>query len=144
MEMEDRTAIKIVCSYYHGTMSYLELQMKALRGDVYAIVLKSAIVEGALNELLRVFGWSMNVLLSGIVPDRNHDDLPLPNARGYVADGIRGCLCQIRGDWEFYAVVLGMAHWRNKHNMCREMQLCVNIQHQTHELYPNEQTPKKR
>ena len=85
---------------------------------MYALVLKSEIAVGTLNELLKVFGWSMNVLLSGIVPDRNHDDLPLPNARGYVADGIRGCLCQIRGDWEFYAVALGMAHWKNKANMC--------------------------
>ena len=36
----------------------------------------------------------------------------------FIANGFRGLLCQIRGDWEFLANVLHLANWANKVLMC--------------------------
>ena len=67
--------------------------------------------------LWEVFGWLMNVLLSGILPDRHWSGNEVSSGRRYVAEGWRGGLMQIRGDWEFLCSVFRFACWNAAGNM---------------------------
>ena len=67
---------------------------------LFAVIRKNDLTEETLDALWEVFGWSMNVLLSGILPERDWSGNDVPSGGGYVAEGWRGSLVQIRGDWE--------------------------------------------
>ena len=84
----------------------------------FTIVRKGEMAPSTLDELFRVFAWSVNVLLTGITPDRDWDGKPLSGGCEYIAAGWRAALVQVRGDWEFYANTLGFPNWATGVNMC--------------------------
>ena len=56
-----------------------------------------------MDALMRIFGWSMNVLLSGETPLKDYAGRDIYGGGGAsLSNGYRGCLVQCRGDWEFY------------------------------------------
>ena len=74
-------------------------------------------VADSMEELLKFFSWSCNVLLSGQTPHRDWINRPLLGGGLDLAGGLRGAICQIRGDWEFYCQVFGFGQW-NTDSMC--------------------------
>ena len=68
--------------------------------------------------LLELFSWSMNVLLSGVTPEAEWSGKPLASGGRYIAEGWRGALCQIRGDWQFFCELFGFPTWNSAVSMC--------------------------
>ena len=68
---------------------------------------KSDMVEGTEEALFEVLAWSFNVLLTGIWPTTDWLGRTCTDGHPgqYLANGLRGCLTQVRGDWEFYCSV---------------------------------------
>ena len=73
---------------------------------LFTIIRKDDCVKGTLDELLRIFSYSMNYLLTGITPSKDHNDLPVYGGKEWMSNRFRAALVQVRGDWEFYANVL--------------------------------------
>eukprot|EP00959_Pyramimonas_sp_CCMP1952_P233200 4873305-Pyramimonas_sp.AAC.1 len=71
-----------------------------------------------LDSLLRIFGWSCNVMLSGQTPFVDWNNRALEGGGQDLAAGFRACLCQIRGDWSFYKEVFYFPQWNQSDMMC--------------------------
>ena len=71
-----------------------------------------------MEVLWRVFAWSVNQLLTGITDDVDWEGRPSAGAGEFVAERWCAALVQVRGDWEFYANVLGLPSWSVASNMC--------------------------
>ena len=83
------------------------------------MIRKNDLTDETLDALWEVFGWSMNVLLSGILPERDWSGNDVPSGGRYVAEGWRGSLIQIRGDWEeFLCSAFGFPYRNAAGNMC--------------------------
>ena len=82
------------------------------------MIRKNDLTDETLDALWEVFGWSMNVLLSGILPERDWSGNEVPSGGRHVAEGWRGSLIQIRGDWEFLCSVFRFPYWNAAGNMC--------------------------
>ena len=85
---------------------------------VYTIVRKAQMTDGTMPTLLRCFSWSLNLLLTGITPDKNFEGRPCEGGGQYIAGGWRAACLQVRGDWEFLANTLGFPNWQAGGNMC--------------------------
>lgn len=85
---------------------------------MFTIMKKSLMTEGTLDAIFKLFSWSMNVLLTGLTPERDIDQNALAGGGEYLADGWRGALVQIRGDWEFYCSIFNFPTWQGAENMC--------------------------
>lgn len=82
------------------------------------IIKKSDVIPETLNAIFEILSWSFNVMLGGVWPELDWEGRPLPPRKEYLAGGLRGCLCQIRGDWEFHASIFGFPKWNGAVNMC--------------------------
>ena len=70
---------------------------------VITLLRKDMVCPGTWEAIAKVIGWSLNVLLSGVEPEIDANGKPIHNPRsGYLADGWRGAMCKVRGDWEFF------------------------------------------
>ena len=85
---------------------------------VFTVVKKSDMVVGTLDAIFKVFAWSVNALLSGDTPSQDADGRRLDGGGRPLADGWRGALCQIRGDWAFYKEVFDFPQWSAAERMC--------------------------
>ena len=85
---------------------------------LFTVIRKNDLTDATLDALWKVFGWSTNVLLSGILPDRDWSGNEVSSGGRYVAEGWRGSLIQIRGDWEFLCSVFRFPYWNAASNMC--------------------------
>ena len=54
---------------------------------VFTLLKKSDVAVGTLDEIMRIFAWSMNSLLTGIVPRVNWLGLPVASTDDYIAGG---------------------------------------------------------
>ena len=81
---------------------------------------KSDMVEGTEEALFEVLAWSFNVLLTGVWPATDWLGRTCTDGHPgqYLANGLRGCLTQVRGDWEFYCSVFQFPKWSEADNMC--------------------------
>ena len=85
---------------------------------LFTILRKADLTSETWPELWRVFGWSLNHLLTGITPATDWNKLQRPGGEQFIAENWRAALIQIRGDWEFMSQVIGMP-WHNENlNMC--------------------------
>ena len=75
---------------------------------VFTFLKKSECKKETLDALMRLFAWSVNVMLDGVCPDSGEP----------LADGWRGCLCQIRGDWQWYCELFRFPAWNSAERMC--------------------------
>ena len=78
---------------------------------------KSDIGPGTLDAIFKVIAWSFNALLTGIWPEVDWKGQPIEGG-SYLAGGLRGCLTQVRGDWEFYTSIFAFPRWNQATNMC--------------------------
>ena len=85
---------------------------------LFTIIQKSELCEDTIDELLRAFSWSVNVLLSGETPHLDWQRRPLTGGGSALAGGFRGCLTHIRGDWEFYRKIFYFPSWSANERMC--------------------------
>ena len=88
------------------------------RRFIFTIVRKRVMTTETMDALWKIFSWSMNNLFTGITPSTDWEGRPREGGAQYVAQGWQGALVQIRGDWEFYANVLGVPNWASALNMC--------------------------
>ena len=72
---------------------------------LFTLIKKSEMVAGTIDEILRLFAWSINACQTGELPSRNHLDIPQVGNMDPLAGGFRGTLIPIRGDWEFHIQV---------------------------------------
>ena len=75
-------------------------------------------VDGTLDAVFRVFAWSVNVMLEGTWPAENWFGRKEAMGGKQLADGWSGALCQVRGDWAFYAEVFRFPQWNSVDRMC--------------------------
>ena len=85
---------------------------------VFTFVRKQDATPAVMAVLWKVFAWSVNALLTGITPEEDWEGRATRGGGEYIAHGWRASLIQVRGDWEFYANMLGFANWANKGRMC--------------------------
>ena len=57
-------------------------------------------------------------LLSGMTPSINWLDQPIDSTPYAFAKGWRGCLCQARGDWQWYCEAFRFPQWNSAARMC--------------------------
>ena len=96
---------------------------------LFTIIRKRDLAPGTLDVLWRVFAWSVNQLLTGITAPTTWEDRPADGGGQFIAERWRAALVQIRGDWEFYANVLGLPSWSSAENMCWLCDASANIAH---------------
>ena len=75
---------------------------------VFTFLKKSECTPETLSALMRLFAWSVNAMLDGVCPDSGEP----------LAAGWRGCLCQIRGDWQWYCELFRFPAWNGAERMC--------------------------
>ena len=75
---------------------------------VFTVIKKSDMRADTLDAILKHFSWSCNALLAGKFPETSTD----------LANGWRGSLCQVRGDWQFYCQALYFPSWNAGEMMC--------------------------
>ena len=69
---------------------------------IFTVIKKSDMLPNTMDEILRVFAWSCNALLSGVTPSQNPFGKAVAGGGQALAGPWRGALCQVRGDWAFY------------------------------------------
>ena len=89
----------------HGTT----METKCL----FSVIKRSEMIPETMDSLMRVFAWSCNVMLSGETPLTDYHQPPRHLNGGGVtlANGYRGCLTQVRGDWEFFVALFHFPRW---------------------------------
>ena len=85
---------------------------------LFTVMKKEDLVPGTLEALLKIFAWDMNALQTGFTAEYDWEGKPTGETRKPLAEGFRGILTHIRGDWEFYGNALGLPKWNETENMC--------------------------
>ena len=85
---------------------------------LFTIVRKSEMVPETLDRIFHIMSWSFNALLAGKTPVKDHDGYNTIGGGEVLAHGLRGVLCQIRGDWQFYQEVFKFPAWNGALEMC--------------------------
>ena len=85
---------------------------------LFTVVRKKDMTGDTLNAMLDILSWSFNVLLNGLAPKSDYYGKSLHGEYEYLADGYRGCLSQVRGDWAFYTEVFKFPQWNGAERMC--------------------------
>ena len=75
-------------------------------------------VAGTLDSIAKIMSWSFNALLAGESPSSDWENKPLAGGGIQLADGWRGALCQLRGDWAFYKEFFHFPQWNAAERMC--------------------------
>ena len=79
---------------------------------------KSDIVPATYAGIFSVLAWSFNVMLTGVWPEVDWLGRAQPIRKEYLANGYRGCLTQVRGDWEYYCSIFSFPKWNEADRMC--------------------------
>ena len=79
---------------------------------------KADVVPGTYDDILNILSWSFNVMLTGLWPSIDWQGRELEPRPEYLAGGLRACLCQVRGDWEFYTSIFAFPKWNEAERMC--------------------------
>jgi hypothetical protein len=100
--------------------SLLASRTSSVRGRrfVFTYILKEQYSKQTLAEIMRIFSWSMNVLLEGLTPSQDWLLRPLHGGGSTLAAGWRACLCHLRGDWAWYCEVFDHPKWNENERMC--------------------------
>ena len=85
---------------------------------IFTVIRKSECTPQTVDDIMKVFAWSMNVLASGVTPEEHWEGEPMEGTRGYLVAGWKGILAQIRGDWQFYCELFKFPQWNCADNMC--------------------------
>ena len=73
------------------------------------------------DKMLEVIRWSFQAMALGKHPTTDHEGNQLPHhmCKNAGCDlPFKGVLLEMRGDWKFYNVVLGLPHWRQNNGIC--------------------------
>ena len=57
---------------------------------LFTVIRKKDLGGETMNELFRVLSWSLNVCLTGIMPDQDWNLSPLQGGKKFLAEGWRG------------------------------------------------------
>ena len=85
---------------------------------MFTVIRKSDMVADTLDELLRSFCWSVNVLLTGRTPMADWNGHPLEGGDQPLCGDYLGVLCQARGDWQWYCQSFYFPQWNCAEIMC--------------------------
>lgn len=91
--------------------------------------MEAEMTKRTLDVVWRIIAWSFNAILSGSRPTTSWNGFALRDGGGPLASGWRGALCQIRGDWAFYAEVFGFPQWNSALRMCWMCKASSTIRH---------------
>ena len=79
---------------------------------------KSDMLPETLDLLMKAFSWSANILLTGETPMVDWQNNALRGGGRPLADGWRGQVVQVRGDWQFFCQAFYFAQWNSAEGMC--------------------------
>ena len=82
------------------------------------IIKKTDMVPGTIDAIMQVLSWSFNALLRGARPELDWAGVPTADGGGVLADGWKGALCQVRGDWAFFCELFNFPKWNGAERMC--------------------------
>ena len=85
---------------------------------VFTVIEKSDMVADTIDILMKAYAYSFNIILSGETPHRTWEGDPLQGGGVPLAGGIRGSLCHVRGDWEFFTLLFHFGRWDSATEMC--------------------------
>ena len=85
---------------------------------IFTVVKKSLMLPNTMDEILRIFAWSCNVLLDGHTPYKGPLGNPLQGGGEPLAGPWRAALAQVRGDWAFYKECFNFPQWNSAISMC--------------------------
>ena len=85
---------------------------------IFTVVKKSLMLPNTMDEILRIFAWSCNVLLSGVTPHENPYGKAVAGGGQALAGPWRAALCQVRGDWAFFKECFNFPQWNSAVMMC--------------------------
>ena len=94
---------------------------------IFSIIPKHDLLPNTLDELLRAFSWSVNVLLSGETPHLDWRGRKQDGGGVALANGWRAVLTQARGDWEFYRHFFYFPAWNAENVMCPFCQASATV-----------------
>ena len=85
---------------------------------LFSGIRKSDMVPETLDLLMRAFSWSVNILLAGETPMTDWQGNALSGGGLPLADGWRGQVAQVRGDWQFFCQAFYFPQWNVADVMC--------------------------
>ena len=80
---------------------------------VCTVIRKSEMSADTLDYILRILASSFNTLLDGKTPSTNLLNRGFLGGGEWLANGWRGALCQIRGDWAFHCECFYCPQWNS-------------------------------
>ena len=101
-----------------------EGQHAAMRLPITAIPKKFVHKDYTYEDIFEVIVWSMEALAAGLWPSVRHDQQTWSKAdiarkkQAGQALGIRGVLCEVRGDWSMYSSIFRLGGWSKKKHCC--------------------------
>ena len=85
---------------------------------IFTVLRKSEMLGNTMDEVLRIFAWSCNVLLGGETPHVGPFGRAVEGGGQPLAGPWRASLCQVRGDWAFYKECFNFPQWNAAVSMC--------------------------
>jgi len=79
---------------------------------------KTEIIPATYSSIFAILSWSFNVMLTGVWPEVDWMGRQLAPKPEFLAQRFRACLCQVRGDWEFYCSIFSFPKWNMATRMC--------------------------
>lgn len=98
--------------------------MAPLRLPFAVIMHKHCIAQHTFDDLLQVFVWSLQALVTGVTPCTRHDGEPwgrtdhIRKKQAGQTMPLRGLLLEIRGDWKCMAEVFRLPSWHERDMCC--------------------------
>ena len=114
--------------YVFSWNSLLGIGTTAQKRFVFTVVQKSDMVAGTLDRIFEIFAWSVNAMLAGQTPGVDACGRPVRGGGVALADGWRGALCQVRGDWAFFKEAFDFVQWNGAERMCFRCKASSTIQ----------------
>ena len=85
---------------------------------VFTVIKKSLMLDNTMDEILCLFAWSCNTLLTGQTPSLGLRGNELSSGGKPLAGPWRAALCQVRGDWAFFKECFNFPQWNGAVRMC--------------------------
>ena len=85
---------------------------------------RKSMVQETWDDLFEILCWSLQHAAAGVAPLKRHDGAPWEQSehrrrkRAGQGLGVRGVLCEIRGDWLMFAETFRFPRWSEKANIC--------------------------
>ena len=95
-----------------------------LRIPLLVIQKRFVVQQATFDDVCAVLKYSFDALAAGVFPSQRHTGeswLPTDSKRKWFSGksiGVRGALCEIRGDWQMYSSMFRLGSWSSANHCC--------------------------